>query len=121
MLSTPDICCSMGVATDSATALRHAGSLSAPERARLLERHAAGCNLTNEVSVSISSGTEAGALRAEDRQQLRLAVVAIGGNQRFDRSVGRQEVSLCADRGRSPGRKRCRQAQRSDKQSSDML
>src|ERR1039458_3305564 len=65
MLSTPDICCSMGVATDSATALRHAGSLSAPERARLLERHAAGCNLTNEVSVSISSGTEALALWQE--------------------------------------------------------
>ena len=48
-----------------ATALRHAGSLSAPERARLLERHAAGCNLTNEVSVSISSGTEALALWQE--------------------------------------------------------
>lgn len=48
-----------------ATALGHAGSLSAPERARLLELHAAGCNMTNEVSVSISSGTEALALWRE--------------------------------------------------------
>jgi DNA-binding CsgD family transcriptional regulator len=48
-----------------ATALRHSDSLSVPARARLLELHAAGCNLTNEPSVSISSGTEALALWRE--------------------------------------------------------
>jgi DNA-binding CsgD family transcriptional regulator/tetratricopeptide (TPR) repeat protein len=42
-----------------ATALRHAGSLGAPQRARLLELHASGCNMTNEVSASIASATEA--------------------------------------------------------------
>jgi DNA-binding CsgD family transcriptional regulator/tetratricopeptide (TPR) repeat protein len=45
-----------------ATALRHASSLAAPERARLLERHAAGCDMTNEVSVSLGSAGEALAL-----------------------------------------------------------
>jgi DNA-binding CsgD family transcriptional regulator/tetratricopeptide (TPR) repeat protein len=48
-----------------ATALRHAGSLGAPERARLLELHAAGCNMTNEVSVSLASANKALALWRE--------------------------------------------------------
>jgi DNA-binding CsgD family transcriptional regulator len=42
-----------------ATALRHAGSLGPAERARLLELHASGCNMTNEVSASIASASEA--------------------------------------------------------------
>jgi len=42
-----------------ATALRHGGSLATPERARLLELHASGCNMTNEVSASIASANEA--------------------------------------------------------------
>src|SRR4029077_19550933 len=45
-----------------ATALRHAAALSATERARLLERHAAGCNMTNQVAESIASAEAALAL-----------------------------------------------------------
>jgi DNA-binding CsgD family transcriptional regulator/tetratricopeptide (TPR) repeat protein len=42
-----------------ATALRHAGSLDPAQRARLLELHASDCNMTNEVSASIASASEA--------------------------------------------------------------
>jgi DNA-binding CsgD family transcriptional regulator/tetratricopeptide (TPR) repeat protein len=63
-----------------ATALRHAGALSTLQRAQLLEQHAAGCNLTNEVSVSIASATEAltlwrelGDVAAQARVRLLLA------------------------------------------------
>ena len=48
-----------------ATALRHADALGRAERARLLERHAAGCNLTNQVSDSIRSAEAALALWRE--------------------------------------------------------
>jgi tetratricopeptide (TPR) repeat protein len=44
------------------TALRFADALSAPERARVLELHAIECDLTNEVSVSIGSASQALAL-----------------------------------------------------------
>jgi DNA-binding CsgD family transcriptional regulator/tetratricopeptide (TPR) repeat protein len=63
-----------------ATALRHADSLSAPERARLLERHALGCNMTNEVATAIASAhaalalwKELGDVTAQARVQLLLA------------------------------------------------
>jgi DNA-binding CsgD family transcriptional regulator/tetratricopeptide (TPR) repeat protein len=42
-----------------ATVLRQADSLSAPERARLLELHATQCDMTNEVSASLASATQA--------------------------------------------------------------
>jgi len=45
-----------------ATALRHADALAPAERARLLERHAAGSNLTNQVSEAIQSAEAALAL-----------------------------------------------------------
>ncbi len=48
-----------------AIALRHADSLSAPERARLYELHATECDITNQVSVSLESGTRALALWRE--------------------------------------------------------
>jgi DNA-binding CsgD family transcriptional regulator len=48
-----------------ATALRHAGSLGAPQRAQLFEQHASGCNMTNEVSTAIASAGEALALWRE--------------------------------------------------------
>lgn len=48
-----------------ATALRHADALAPAERARLLESHAAGCNLTNQVSDSIQSAEAALALWRE--------------------------------------------------------
>jgi ATP/maltotriose-dependent transcriptional regulator MalT len=48
-----------------ATALRHVDSLSAPERARLFELHATECNVTNQVSVSLGSATQALALWRE--------------------------------------------------------
>ena len=41
------------------TALRRAGSISAPERAHLYELHASECNITNQVSASLESGTQA--------------------------------------------------------------
>jgi len=47
------------------TALRHMDSLSAPERARLLELHAAECDTTNQVSASLGSATRALALWRE--------------------------------------------------------
>jgi len=63
-----------------ATALRHAGSLSPAERATLLEQHAAGCNMTNEVAAAIASAGEAlalwkelGDVTAQARLQLLLA------------------------------------------------
>ena len=48
-----------------ATALRHVDSLSAPERARLFELHATECEITNQVSASLDSGTRALALWRE--------------------------------------------------------
>ena len=48
-----------------ATALRHAATLNAPERAWLFERHAAGCNMTNQVAESIASAEAALALWRE--------------------------------------------------------
>ena len=42
-----------------ATALRHADSLSAPERARLLESHATECDTTNQVSACLESANQA--------------------------------------------------------------
>src|SRR5204863_26771 len=42
-----------------ATALRHADSLSAPERARLLESHATECDTTNQVSACMESANQA--------------------------------------------------------------
>lgn len=47
------------------TALGHASALGAAQRARLLERHAAGCNLTNEVSTAVASAGQALALWQE--------------------------------------------------------
>ncbi len=47
-----------------ATALRHADTLSAPERARLFEMHATECNVTNQ-SDALISGTQALALWRE--------------------------------------------------------
>jgi DNA-binding CsgD family transcriptional regulator/tetratricopeptide (TPR) repeat protein len=48
-----------------ATALRHVDSLSAPERARLLELHATECDMNNQVSASLGSATQALALWRE--------------------------------------------------------
>jgi DNA-binding CsgD family transcriptional regulator len=48
-----------------ATALRFADSFSAPERAQLLELHATECNVTNLVSASLGSATQALALWRE--------------------------------------------------------
>jgi DNA-binding CsgD family transcriptional regulator len=63
-----------------ATALRHVDSLSTAERARLLERHALGCNMTNEVTTAIASAhaalalwKELGDVTAQARVQLILA------------------------------------------------
>lgn len=48
-----------------ATALQHAASLSTGERARLFELHATECNVTNQVSASLDSATQALALWRE--------------------------------------------------------
>src|ERR1700682_2875931 len=48
-----------------ATAISHSNSLSAPERARLLELHATECDTTNQVSASLGSATRALALWRE--------------------------------------------------------
>jgi DNA-binding CsgD family transcriptional regulator/tetratricopeptide (TPR) repeat protein len=48
-----------------ATALRFVDSLSMPERAQLFELHAAECNVTNQVSDSLASATQALALWRE--------------------------------------------------------
>jgi DNA-binding CsgD family transcriptional regulator len=63
-----------------ATALRHGRTLAPAERACLLERHAAGCNMTNEVAAAIASAGEAlalwkelGNVPAQARLQLLLA------------------------------------------------
>src|SRR6185437_13480015 len=50
-----------------ATALRHAATLNAPERAWLFERHAAGCNMTNQVAESIASAEAALPMRRRRR------------------------------------------------------
>ncbi|MEP6885477.1 MAG: AAA family ATPase [Gammaproteobacteria bacterium] len=47
------------------TALRHLDSLSVPERARLLELHAAECDTTNQVRAALDSATRALALWRE--------------------------------------------------------
>jgi DNA-binding CsgD family transcriptional regulator/tetratricopeptide (TPR) repeat protein len=47
------------------TALRRVDSLSAPERARLLEMHATECNTTNQVSAALDSAKQALALWRE--------------------------------------------------------
>ncbi len=48
-----------------ATALRHAAALGDCRARRLLERHAAGCNMTNQVAESIASADAALALWRE--------------------------------------------------------
>jgi DNA-binding CsgD family transcriptional regulator/tetratricopeptide (TPR) repeat protein len=48
-----------------ATAISHSHSLSAPQRARLLELHATECDLTNEVATSLGSATQALAIWRE--------------------------------------------------------
>jgi DNA-binding CsgD family transcriptional regulator len=85
-----------------ATALAHSHTLTPPERGRLLELHATECDLTNQVSASLDSATQALAIWREagsvDAQARMLLMIGMqqwksGQKSRADRPVA-EAISL---------------------------